>query len=71
MRCTGSLFTLNAIFHSSVDGHLGSPHFLATMYKTAMNISIDVFPWIYVLALLGKYLAVGFLSPMVSVGLTS
>ena len=29
-------------FHSSVDGHLGCLHFLATVISTAMNISVQI-----------------------------
>lgn len=34
--------------HSSVSGHFGCSTFFAIMNNTAMNISVQVFLWIYV-----------------------
>lgn len=42
---------------------------LATTIKTSINIHVQAFVWTYALMLLGKYLRVGWLDPMVGVGL--
>ena len=39
--------------HSSVDGHLGSFHFLTIMSNAAVNILVQAFVWTYVFISLG------------------
>ena len=44
--------------HLSVDGYLGSFHFLTILCNAAMSIYVQVFVWPHFLLLLGMYLSV-------------
>ena len=44
---------IHLVIHSSVDRHLGCPHFGAIVNNTAVNICVQVFVWIYVLGSFG------------------
>ena len=56
--------------HLSIDGHLGCFHFWVIMNKASINLSVQIFVWIYALCLLVINIGVELLSRTVTLRLT-
>ena len=60
----------HCVYPFTVDGHLDCFHLLAFMNNAAMDIDVHVFVWTYVSFLLGVWLEVTWLGPVVPLCLT-